>query len=429
MSGLTATLNGQIGNGQTTVQGTLDSGRFGTVDVVGALFTDVPTTRTSSLSVDGSTYNLSTIASQAGASFSNATKGDFVLGLKAGVNPTGSVGGFPLAGVSVNAGRIGSVAWVRGSGDATIGDSTVDVDGTISKSGSTVSVNFSGNATLRIAGYTLANGNVDITNSGASVSGRVTAPNPAGGTALIDVTLNGTLCTNRCATLFPTSPSAITTGGPFFELSQSAALRVSGFTVNGTYTLKKLSSSAGTFTFAGDIDTAVVAANVSGNLAVSGTSVTLCASGTGSVKVSGTDPTGTITFCTNPLAVTVSLSRGDFTFSGTITSTSINLNANSSGVWIASDWHEPCRIDFKYCRDRVEYNLVGRLRLAAGGTPTFAVEGSGSATWLTDRTNTEPPPSSTARRNAELIASVNFRTSPLRVCVNIGGEICSPALG
>lgn len=471
VSGLTATLNGQIANGQTTVQGNLDTGRFGTVDVVGALFTDVPTSRTSSVSVDGSTYNLATIATGAGANFNNATKGDFVLGLKVGVNPAGSVGGFPLAGINVNAGRIGSVAWVRGSGDATVGESSVDVDGTISRSGTAINVNFTGNGVLKVGGYTLANGTVAITNTSAAVSGRVTAPNPAGGAALIDVTLTGTLCTNRCPALFPPTTTALTgaagtsrsfTGGsgigepitgvagtqtattpdpagPFFQLSQTAALRVSGFTVNGSYTLRKLAAGSASFTFAGDIDTAVVAANVSGNLAVSGTSVTLCATGTGSVKVSGADPTGTISFCTNPATVSVNLTRGDFRFSGNITSTSIALDASAAGVWIAVDWHPPCRVDnpatlnvnegFASCRDRVTYNLTGKLRMSTSGTPTFSVEGSGQASWFTDKTNADPPPSSTEPRNAELIARVAFRTGPLRVCINVGGEKCSPALG
>ena len=423
VSGLSATLQGSIGDGQSTVQGTLNTDQFGTIEVVGSLFTATPTTRTATITQDGVTYNLNAIATAAGVSFASATKGDFVLGVKGGNATPGSAGGFPIANLVFNAGRIGTTTWVRGAGNVRIGESTVDVDGTVFKQGTLLVVKFQGEGNLVINGFTLAAGTVKLTPSNALITGRVTVPNPGSGPDFVDVTLDGKACATRCSAL-GTSTST-TDPGFSFDLTGAAAFKLSGFSADGNFQLRKVGGSA-SFSFAGALDTPVLAAGLDGTITKSGTTISMCASGSGRIKTSGADPSGTISFCTSPAKVTVDLQKGDFRFVGTITSSSLSLDASAEGVWFATDWHEPCRDFFKFCRDRVEYNLTGKLRLS-GSTPSFSVSGSGAAQWRTDRRDTTT--SNTSRQNSVFVADVSFSTSPLQVCINIGGPICSPDLG
>ncbi len=426
VSGLSATLEGSIGNGQTTVQGTLDTGQFGEIQVVGALFTDTPTaaTRTSTITKDGVSYNLSTIATAAGASFSSATKGDFVLGVKGGTATPGNINGFPIANLVLNAGRIGTTQWVRGEGSARVGDSNINVDGAVVKVSSLLIVRFHGDGNLIINGFNLASGTVDLSRTSATITGRVTVPNPGTGPDFVDVTLDGKACMTRCSVLGTTN--AATDPGFSFDLTGAAALKLSGFSADGSFQLRKVGGTAA-FTYSGAIDTATLAATLNGSITKSGTVVSVCASGSGRIKTNGSDPSGTVSFCTNPAKVTVELDRGDYHFAGTITASSIVLDASTDGVWLANDWHLGCRDGFSLCRDRVEYNLTGKLRMSSGGTPAFSVSGSGVAKWLTDRRNTAT--TSTARQNAIFVADVSFSSNPLQVCINIGGPICSPTLG
>ena len=424
VSGLRATLQGSIGNGQSTVQGTLDTGQFGEIEVVGALFTDTPTTRVSAITKDGVSYNLASIATAAGTSFSNATKGDFVLGVKGGTPTAGSIAGFPVANFKLNAGRIGSTSWIRGEGSIRVGESTVNIDGIIAVVLDRPFLKFHGDGNIVINGFTLASAEVDLTKDTVKVKGRVTVPNPGTGPDFVDVLLDGRACMTRCAILG--TADLATDPGFSFDLSGEAALRLSGFNADGSFRFRKVGPTAA-FTFAGGLDTAVLTANISGSLTKSGTTVSLCARGTGSLKTNGANPTGTVSFCTNPAKVTVELDRGDYHFEGTITSTSISLDASTEGVWLANDWHEPCRDFFKFCRDRVEYTLQGKVRLSTSGTPSFSVSGSGDAQWRTDRNDTRV--SSSARKNSVFVADVSFSTTPLQVCINIGGQICSPSLG
>ena len=425
VSGLSATLAGVVGNGQTTVEGTLDTGQFGNITVVGSLFTATPASRTAIVTKDGRSYNLGSIATAAGANLNNAVKGDVVLGMKSAAPANSAIAGFPLGQLVLDAGRIGSVQWVRGTGNAAIGDSSLNVSGTVKKVSGNLQTAFHGDGSLVVGGFTLANGTADLTETSATLHGRVTVANPSGGTAFVDVQLDGTSCMTRCSALFPGIQKIGATSPAFsFDLAGSASLKIDGFSAAGDFRLRQ-TTGAVSFTYTGGIDTNILTAQLSGSLTKSGSVVSICASGSGSIKVSGTNPSGSVKFCTNPGTVHVDLDRGPYHLIGDITSTSIVLDATTDGVWLANDWHIPCRDGFTNCRDRVEYTLKGKLRFSGGsGSAAFGVSGSGSADWRTDRSNSTP--SSSARTNSVFVQSVSFSTSPLQVCI-LG--LCSPTLG
>ncbi len=237
--------------------------------------------------------------------------------------------------------------------------------GVITATGDDVDFELAGDGSLVVRGFPVADARGRLTDTSLELGGGITVPGATGQPPVVSVRLDGAACLGPCPAIIAGTDRA-GAGRLSVRLAGDATLNVSGFEVKGVAPTGPASAAAGAvlevvatsatgtragFSFNGSIDTAQLAASVSGQFSLAAGRVAICAEGQGRLKKEGTDPSGTVSFCTSPLKASVDLTlpyddgtnRTTFRFRGDLTARSADIETGLDGDIVVLDWHSPAR--------------------------------------------------------------------------------------